>query len=61
MVEGKMCHDASRIVESGHYFSPFGEVFNGEYYVLFSITRWRISCHEIDAPFTEGVSHDYGV
>jgi hypothetical protein len=61
MVEEKMCRCVGRIVERGHCFIPFGEVVNDDYNVLVSIVGWRVACHEIDAPFTEGASRDYGV
>jgi hypothetical protein len=51
-----MCRCVGRIVECGHCFSPFGEVVNDDYNVLVSIVGWRVACHEINAPFTEGAN-----
>jgi hypothetical protein len=61
MVEENMHFCVSHIVECGYLFRPFGEVFNDDYNVLVSIAVRRVACHEIDAPFTEGVHRDYGV
>jgi hypothetical protein len=58
MVKENVCRGINHIVECGHIFIPFGEVFNDNYDLLVSVTRWRVTHHEIDAPFTEGVSCD---
>jgi hypothetical protein len=45
----------SSIVEGRHGFSPLCEVINYNEYVFVSIVGWRITSHEVDAPFAKGV------
>jgi hypothetical protein len=44
----------SGVVESGHSFSPFGDVIHGENNVFVTIAGWGITSHKVDAPFTKG-------
>jgi hypothetical protein len=45
----------SGVVESGHSFSPFGEVINNENNVFVTIARGGITIHKVDAPFKKRV------
>jgi hypothetical protein len=58
VVEEEMCDYVSGIVEGRHGFGPFGKVIYYQDIVLVSITRWRISSHEVYAPFSKGDGSD---
>jgi hypothetical protein len=53
VVKKKMRCSVSGVVESGHIFSPFGEVINGNNDVFVAIARGGITSHKVDAPFTK--------
>jgi hypothetical protein len=53
VVKEKMRCSVSGVVESGHSFSPFGEVINGDNNVLVTIVGGGITSHKVDAPFTK--------
>jgi hypothetical protein len=52
VVKEEMHCSVSGVVESGHSFSPFGEVINGDNDVFAAIDRGGITSHEV-APFTK--------
>ena len=54
MVEEKTRCSVSGVVESGHGFSPFGEVIHSDNNVFVTIAGGGITCHKVDAPFTKG-------
>ena len=54
MIKEKVCRSVSGVVEGRHGFSPFCEVINCDNDVFVSIAGWRITSHEVDAPFTKG-------
>ena len=56
VVEEKMCCSVSGVVESGHGFSPFGEVIDSDNNVFVTIVGGGITSHKVDAPFTKRAS-----
>jgi hypothetical protein len=54
MVEEKTRCCVSGSFESGYGFDPFGKVIYFQDNVLVSITRWRMTSHEVYAPCVEG-------
>jgi hypothetical protein len=42
------------VIECGHGFCPFFEVFECDYDILVPITGWGVESHEINAPLTKG-------
>jgi hypothetical protein len=56
VIKEKERYSVSGVVEGGHGFNPFFEVIDDENNVFVSIVGWGITSHEVDAPFTEGVS-----
>jgi hypothetical protein len=54
MIKEKTRCSVSGVVESGHSFSPFGEVINGDNNVFVTIAGGGITSHKVDAPFTKG-------
>jgi hypothetical protein len=54
VVEEKTRCSVSGVVESGHSFSPFGEVIDGDNNVFVTIAGGGITSHKVDAPFTKG-------
>jgi hypothetical protein len=62
VIKEKMCCSVSGVVEGRHGFSPFFEVIDCNNNVFVSITRWGVTSHEVNAPFTKGVcSNDWVV
>jgi hypothetical protein len=55
MVEDKMCCCVSDSFETGYSFDPFGKVIYFHNNVLVSITRCRMTSHEVYVPFAEGL------
>jgi hypothetical protein len=53
VIKEKTCCSVSGVVESGHSFSPFGEVINDDNNVFVTIARGGITSHKVDAPFTK--------
>jgi hypothetical protein len=53
VVKEKTRCSVSGVVESGHSFSPFGEVINGDNNVFVTVARGGITSHKVDAPFTK--------
>ena len=53
MVEEKMRCSVSGVVESGHSFSPFGEVIDNDNNVFVTIAGGGITSHKVEAPFTK--------
>jgi hypothetical protein len=58
VVKEKMRCYVSDVFEGRHGFSPLGEVICCHNNVLVSISRWRVSSHEVNAPFTKWVGRD---
>jgi hypothetical protein len=54
----KMGHSLGGIVEGKHGFSPLGEVIDFHNDVFVSIAGWRVSSHEVYAPFEKGAGSD---
>jgi hypothetical protein len=46
-----MCYSVNSVVEGRHGFGPLGELVDCNDDVFVSIAGWRISSHEIYAPF----------
>jgi hypothetical protein len=61
MVKEKTHCSVSGVVESGHSFSAFGEVINGDNNVFVTIVGEGITSHKFDAPFTKRVGSNDGV
>ena len=53
VIKEKMHCSVSGIVESGHSFSPFGEVIHSDNNVFVTIAEGGITSHKVDAPFTK--------
>jgi hypothetical protein len=53
VVKEKTRYSVSGVVESGHSFSPFGEVINDDNNVFVTIVGGGIKSHKVDAPFTK--------
>ena len=60
VVEEKRHCCVSCIVEGRHGFGPFGKVVNCHDNVLVSITRCRMTSHEVYVPFAEGLTMRIG-
>ena len=58
MVEEKTRCSVSGVVESGHSFSPFGEVIDSDNNVFVTIAGGGITRHKVNAPFTKGACSD---
>ena len=54
VIEEKTRCSVSGVVESGHNFSPFGEVVDNDNNVFVTIAGGGITSHKVDAPFTKG-------
>jgi hypothetical protein len=54
MGEDKTCCCVSGSLESGYGLDPFRKVIYFHENVLVSITEWRMTSHEVYAPFVEG-------
>jgi hypothetical protein len=60
MVKEKMSCGVSGVVEGRHGFIPLCELIDHDDNVFVSIVGWRVSHHEVDAPFTKGAcSNDW--
>ena len=58
VVKEKICFSVSGVVEGGHSFCPFGEVFNGNNNVFVTIAGGGITSHKVNAPFTKGAGRN---
>ena len=56
MVEDKTPCCVSGSSESGYGFDPFSKLIYFHENVLVSITGWRMTSHEVYAPFAEGLT-----
>jgi hypothetical protein len=60
VVKEKTCYSVRSVVEGRHGFGPLGEVIDCNVDVFVSISRWRVSIHEVYAPFLKGAdSNDW--
>jgi hypothetical protein len=60
VIKEKMCCGVSDVVEGRHSFNPLCEVIDCDNDLFFSIARWWVTSHEVDAPFTKGAySNDW--
>jgi len=58
MVEKEASYGVCHVVEHRHGFDPFGELVNDHNDILVVITRWRVACHKVHAPFAKGTDSD---
>jgi hypothetical protein len=56
--EQKMHCCVSDVIVGGNGFDPFGKVIHYYDDILVSIAIWRVSSHEVDAPFVEEANSD---